>query len=296
MNYKEIIKQAIDLHVHIGPEIIPRRFTLSELLDCEKGKIKGVGVKNHFFSTVAMGSAVCRTSEPFIINSVVLNHYVGGFNPDIIRASAELSEKPIIVWFPTLHSKKFLLSKKNEIPSEWINPKSTKKIKPVFAKDIKPLLLLDRKGVISAEVEKVLRAIKKYNAILATGHISCEESRELVKFAVEKVGIKKIIITHPVYQKIDMPIATQKELASIGALMEHCYSMYSIDKIPMSKIAKQIKEVGSKNCILSSDVGQLFSKSPSESLADFIYLLMQEGITKQEIKVMLVDNPAKLIE
>ncbi len=296
MNYKDILKRAIDLHVHIGPEIIPRKFTLSELLDYEKGKIKGVGVKNHFFSTAAMGSAVRRNSEPFIINSVVLNHYVGGFNSDIIRASAELSEKPIIVWFPTLHSKKFLLSQKNEIPTEWINSKSAKKFKPVFAKDIKPLLLFDRRGAISAEVEKVLCAIKKYNAILATGHISCEESRELVKFAVEKIGIKKIIITHPIYQKIDMPIAIQKELANLGALMEHCYSMHSIDKIPMFKIAGQIKEVGAKSCILSSDVGQLFSKSPSESLIDFIYLLMQEGITEREIKVMLIDNPAKLIE
>ena len=54
MNYREILGQTIDLHVHIGPEIIPRKFTLPKLLDYEKGKLKGVGVKNHFFPTVGM--------------------------------------------------------------------------------------------------------------------------------------------------------------------------------------------------------------------------------------------------
>jgi len=34
-----------------------------------------------------------------------------------------------------------------------------------------------------------------------------------------------------------MPIDVQKELAGMGALIEHCYSMHSIDKIPMNKIA-----------------------------------------------------------
>jgi len=30
-------------------------------------------------------------------------------------------------------------------------------------------------------------------------------------------------------------------------------------------------------------------------LADFIFLLRQEGITEREIREMLVDNPAKLV-
>src|SRR3989344_2007451 len=99
----------------------------------------------------------------------------------------------------------------------------------------------------------------------------------------------------PNYRKIDMPIEVQKELAGLGALMEQCISMYSIDKISIDKIAKQIREVGAKNCILSSDVGQTFSKSPSEALADFITLLEVEGITEDEIKIMLIHNPGRLV-
>ena len=294
MDYRKILQQAVDLHIHIGPEIIPRKFTLSELVDYEKGKLKGVGVKNHFFPTIAMRKPSEQDGSPFVINSVVLNHYVGGFNPDIIRASAELSEKPIIVWFPTLHTEKFLRSQKFEILEEWIDPRVRERLKLRPTKNVKALSVFDN-GKISKEVESVLYSIRENGAILATGHLSWQESYGLVKFAAEKVGIEKIIITHPIYQKIDMPIKIQKELAKLGALVEHCYSMYSIDKIPMDRIARQIKDIGADNCILSSDVGQTFSKSPSEALTDFISLLKKEGVTENEIKTMLIKNPARLV-
>lgn len=294
MDYQKILQQAIDLHIHIGPEIIPRKFLLPELINYEKGKIKGIGVKNHFFPTVAMTRPPAQNGSPFVIDSVVLNHYIGGFNPDIIRASAELSERPIIVWFPTLHTKNFLQSQKFEIAEEWIDPKMRRRLKLRTTENIKPLSVFDN-GKINKEVEKVLYSIKESGAILATGHLSWQESYELVKFTIEKIGIEKIIITHPIYQKIDMPVEIQKELTKLGVLIEQCFSMYSIDKIPMDKIIKQIKEVGAINCILSSDVGQSFSKSPSESLVDFITLLERGGISEDEINTMLIINPARLV-
>lgn len=297
MDYQEILKQAIDLHIHIGPEIIPRKFLLSELLKYEEGKLKGVGVKNHFFPTIAMNTKdTLKQKRPFVINSVTLNHYVGGFNTDAIRASAELSPRPIIVWFPTIHAKNILKKQRFEIPTEWISSKLKKELKPRLSKDIKGLSVFDSKGEIKEEVKNVLDIIKECKAILATGHISWQESQVLVKFAIQKVGLEKVIITHPIYQKINMPIEIQKELVKIGAFVEYCFSMYSIDKIPIKQIADQIKKVGPKNCILSSDVGQTFIPSPSGALTEFIRLLSREGITNGEISTMLITNPEKLVK
>jgi hypothetical protein len=295
MKYKTFLEQAIDLHVHVGPEIIPRKFNLSELINYESGKIKGMAIKNHFFPTVSLDRPVPKIGDPLIIDSVVLNNYVGGFNSDIILASAELSKNPIIVWFPTLHAKNSLKSQKFEIPKEWIGFQNRNKLKSRYTKDIGELSVINRCNKISKKVDKILSTIKDSNAILATGHISWLEALVLIKRASTKFGIEKIIVTHPIYQKINMPISVQKELGRMGVFLEHSYSMYSIDKISISKIAKQIKEVGPKYCILSSDVGQIFSKSPSESLADFICLLEGEGIKSGEIKTMLVDNPKRLL-
>ena len=292
MKYRKLLQQAIDLHIHVGPEVIPRKFDLPKLLQYEKGKLRGVGIKNHFFSTSSMARPN-NNGNPIIIDSVTLNNYVGGFNPDIIYSSAQLSRRPIIVWFPTINSKQFLRDEENEIPVEWMGGKGGIINRKVDK--IKKLSVLSRTGEIRKDVKKVLVAIKETGAILATGHISWQESRKLVKCAIETYGINRIIITHPIYQRINMPILVQKGLAKMGAYIEQCYSMYSIDYIPIEKIAQQIKIIGANSCILSSDVGQTFSKNPSEALADFIFLLKIVGISEKEIRCMLIENPLWLI-
>lgn len=296
MNYKKLLQQAVDFHVHIGPEIIPRKYTVSELIKSQKNKLKAIAIKNHFFPTMSMTPAKLKKSaDTFIINSVVLNNYVGGLNPEIIRASAALSSLPIVVWLPTINAKNSLQQQNYEIPSEWISKDLQNKIKARKSSTIQGLSVLDQDGQLIKAANQVLQAIKDCNAILATGHLSWKESQALVTNAVEIFNIKKIIVTHPIYQKIKMPLSTQKKLSTMGAFMEQSFSMYSIDKIPIKKIAKQIRFVGADRCIVSSDVGQTFSPSPDKALIQFIKLLKSEGITDQELKTMLVTNTNALL-
>lgn len=290
MNDKEkMIKNFIDLHVHIGPEIIPRKFTVQEIVKEEKGKIAGVALKNHFYPTTPM--IVSQKQKGMIlIGSVTLNNYVGGLNPDVVYSAAKLSKNPIIVWFPTISARNFLKNSEYEIPKEWVG----KNYNSRASKSLKSISILVN-GKLTENAKKVLQAIKENNCILATGHISWKESKKLVEKAV-KIGIKKIIITHPIYQKINMPIDVQKELTqNKGVYIEQCYSMYSIDKIPIETIAHQIRFVIPEKCILTSDVGQIKSPSPSEALSNFTKLLKNQGITEKEIELMGSKNPRKLI-
>lgn len=290
MNYKKLLQSAIDLHVHVGPEIIPRKFNLVELAQAERGKLKAVAVKSHFNPTTDFKRP--KMAECFIIDSITLNNYVGGFNAEAVIAVAKAANRPIIIWFPTISAKNFLRGQECEIPKEWIGGKLVNNRK---ASQIKQLCVLDTQGNIKLEVKEVLKAIKDYNCILATGHISWQECVKLVKTAQKEFGIYKIVITHPVYQRINMPLSVQKKMAQSGAFIEQCYSMYSIDKIPIPKIAQQIKALDAKNCILSSDVGQTFSQDPSEALADFMSLLQKQGISEKELKTIMIDNPLRLI-
>jgi len=289
MNYKKILKQTIDLHVHVGPEIIPRKFDIRDLVSLERGKLRGVAIKNHFFPAIF---PISEQSKDFlVVNSVVLNIYQGGWNPDIIKATKISAGGSVIVWFPTISAAPFLKKNSSVVPKEWLGDKKTES-QFLVSKGLS--IWGKKKGVINKKVFSVLKIIKECNALLATGHLSWQESVELVGEA-QKIGIKKIIITHPIYQKIAMPVSVQKKLAASGAFIECCYSMYSIDKIPIELIAKQIKIVGAKRYILSSDVGQKFSLSPSEALLDFIHLLKKNGITDRELYQMLVVNPRYLV-
>ena len=154
--------------------------------------------------------------------------------------------------------------------------------------------LLDRANKLTSATIAVLNAIKQTDAILATGHVSWQESRVLIKKAAN-IGIKRIIVTHPIYQRVAMPMTVQKELARLGAKIEQCWSMWKIDNIAIKEIANQIKSLGAVNCIITSDSGQSFSPPPYEALYDFCMALFKENISFRELKTMCVTNPKKLI-
>ena len=284
------VKNFIDLHMHIGPEILPRKFTVRKIIELEKDKIRGMALKNHLYPTAPLIKSE-ESGELLLIGSVTLNNYVGGLNPDVVYASAKISKTPIIVWFPTINADNFLNGSRYEIPPEWVGDG----FKSRLSKDVRGIRILDKEENLTKEGYAVLLSIKENNCILATGHISWQEAKKLVEGAVQ-LGIEKIIVTHPIYQLIGMPLDVQKELASKkGVYIEQNYAMYLIDKIPIEEIAMQIREVGPEKCIISSDMGQISSPSSSEAMGRFSDLLLEQGLTENEVRIMGEVNPRKLI-
>lgn len=279
------------MHVHIGPEIIPRKYTTDKLIRDEKGKIGGFVLKNHFYPTQPFINEISNSKGLKFFGGVVLNNSVGGLNSEAILASRLITDKPFTVWFPTINAKNFLSQNKYEIPPEWVN---NKQFVGRRADSIIPVTTT-KNNKLTKEAIGVLKQVKQSGAILATGHLSWRESVLLTNNAIE-LGVKNIIITHPIYQTINMPVTVQKYLAKKGCFIEQSYSMYSIDNIPISRIAKQIKEIGYKSVILSSDVGQRLSPPPSRALYDFAIFLKREGISEEALFYMLVTNPKKLLK
>lgn len=285
---EDIIKQAIDLHVHIGPEIIPRKYTAQTLAEAERGKLGGAVLKNHFYPTAAMFDQQSIKGIE-LYGSIVLNNAVGGMNPEAVYAASLVSKKPLIVWFPTINAEQFLRTNKYEIASEWVEDKS---LKLKSAEETNPVKVTENSELLP-ETKQVIEMIAQVKGVLATGHIAAEESILVAKYA-RSLNVP-VVITHPIYQHINMTVEQQEELAKLGCYMEQPYSMYSMDRISIKDIAEQIKAVGSASVILSSDVGQTFSPSPSEALKQFAEKLMAEGITLNDIKQMMVINPSQLL-
>ena len=288
LSMDELVKKSIDLHVHVGPEVIPRKYTAQSLAKSEAGKIRGIVLKNHFYPTAGMFE-VSGIKGIRLFGSCVLNNAAGGMNPEAVYAASLVSSSPLVVWFPTINSKQFLDKNKYEIAPEWVDDKS---IRLKSADEAKPVLITDENGLL-AETKSVIKTIAEIKGVLATGHISSQESVLVARYARE-LDVP-VIVTHPIYQHIDMPIEVQKELADIGCYLEQSYSMYSMDSIPIDKIAEQIKFVGPRSVILSSDVGQTFSPSPSVALKKFGELLLGQGVSMSDLKLMLVRNPARIL-
>lgn len=286
---QDIVARAIDMHVHIGPEVIPRKYTAASLDLAERGKLRGAVLKNHFYATAPFVAEV-KNADLELYGAIVLNNSVGGLNPEAVRAAAALSDRRIVVWMPTISAEQFLENSEFEIAPEWTKGTSFQSRKASKVQGIS----LQKNGALTQSAKSVIDEVANIGAVLATGHISWQESVQVTNYALS-VGANSIIVTHPIYQRISMPIEIQKELVTKGCFMEVCYSMFSLDDISIKEIAKQIKEIGPDGIVLSSDVGQKTSESPSEALTKFCKLLLKEKIPVEWLEIMLVKNPRKLL-
>jgi predicted TIM-barrel fold metal-dependent hydrolase len=163
----------------------------------------------------------------------------------------------------------------------------------------------------AGELLEILEIIARYDLILKTGHISPRESIALIRIAKE-AGIEKIVVTHATGTPVMASIEQQVEMASMGALIEHCVVKFlpvsilrntksaahpdSEPKIgDMAYLRDSIRKVGPHHCILGTDSGQTYHPYPHELFRYFIYLLLELGFSYEEIGRMARENPCRLL-
>ncbi|MFH1403221.1 MAG: DUF6282 family protein [Candidatus Altiarchaeota archaeon] len=296
---KKLVKEAYDMHFHVGPDILPRKYDdVDELIKEEKGRIGGIALKAHSFPTMTYIQAAHESVNGLkLIGSITLNYFMGGFNPSAVYASAMMSKKyPLIVWFPTIHAENHLISNKSEyeIPPEWIKDPS---FKPRPKADLKAIRVTNWAGRLIRKAELVLDTMQEMGCVLATGHVNWREAERLSLEAIDR-GIK-VIVTHPMQRDISMPLEVQERLAGKGAFIEYCYIMY-LDRdnpgdYPLEEQSRCIREIGVDQCILTSDAGQVRNPGSSDSIMQYMNLLKDHDLGLSEFRRMVVDNPVRIL-
>ncbi|WP_138159638.1 DUF6282 family protein [Peptoniphilus catoniae] len=283
------IKGGYDLHVHSGPDVVERVVNDIELAErYKKIGMDGFVIKAHQFLSVYRANLVNSLVDQFkVIGSITLNNAVGGINPFAVEKAAMLGAK--IVWFPTvdsLHQKQFL--------EETGAPRPYGAGKP-NGRSGEYLTVLEN-GKISKKTDSVLEVIKENNIALATGHLSPLESIKLVRRAKE-VGINKIIITHASFKMTYFSDELLKEAVRCGAYIEQCYYTACTKNNTFEDIIRQIKYVGCKNTIISTDLGQSGNDYPDIGIQKFVEVLSNYGkFSEKSIEEMLINNPKYLID
>ncbi len=131
--------------------------------------------------------------------------------------------------------------------------------------------------------------------MLASGHLSHDETILVVRLAHE-AGVKRIVLTHPLFQSTELEPATVARLwHDYGAYSELCFVNLAMDNLAISQYAELIEAVGPEGCILSSDVGQPFSPPVGEALREYFEALEQGGVREDDIARMSVINPRALL-
>jgi hypothetical protein len=289
------LEGAYDLQIHVGPDVIPRRI---DDIDCAKEFLargmRGFVLKSHYIQTGERAQVVTK-AVPGIkaYGAVTLNHSVGGLNPVAVELAGRSGCK--IVWMPTVdaanetagrldggHEKlPFWAKIQRELAAEGIAPP--------------PLSVIDASGNLIDAARRCLERIGKHNMILATGHLGRREIVALVRAAPD-LGVKKVVVTHAEFPSQNLTGDEQKELADMGAFIEHCFTTTYTGKAPWETAFANIRKTGVTSALISTDLGQTINPPVADGFAMFAQRLLDAGFSADEIKTMAVTIPTRLVE
>lgn len=278
---------AIDFHVHSSPDVVNRSVDDFELakMALDAG-MKAVVLKNHVTTTAdraVLASKIVPGIE--IFGGVVLNHAVGGLNPDAVEVMVRMGgDRGKVVWLPTIDADYHL---------------------QVFNKPGMGIKVAENNTILP-ETEVILRAIARHDLVLSTGHISPEEVLLVIKRARE-LGIEKILITHAMADVPGLSREMMQKCADLGAYLELVFvndlmgenavaeGHRQWHRVSIEKMAQTIRAIGAQHFILSTDLGRQGDPLPAEGYQLFLDRLIESGISPAEITMMSRENPSQLL-
>ena len=281
----DLVRGSIDMHCHHTPNAVfeCRLDALETAKYARQMGMRGLVLKNTFFPTAPLAIMVNQlVPEVKVFGSVCLDSEIGGLNYEALEPLAQFGTK--VVWMPT-HS---ATNSRNDL----IKLPGVTSVGDVYS-------LLTTENKLIPEVDRILAIIKKYNMVLANGHISPRETFALLE-AAQKIGITKVIITHGLWVNGKEPFKLEElyRLGQMGAYIEHCYVGFLPNELreDPQPMVKAIKHIGAEHCIISTDLGQYYNPPPAEGMRMFMALLLKHGITENEIMLMAKVNPSKLLD
>lgn len=287
----ELLVGAIDLHCHSGPAAMPRILDHHEaMLDAAAAGFRAVLYKDHFYLGVAHAvilEKLVPDTGVKLFSGLALNNASGGINPHAVNHAINIGAK--IVWLPTLSAANHIAQTQGQAKNF---PKTAKRmLDPI------PLTALDANGRITDETKMVLDLIAEGDIILAGGHLPAKELIQVFEEAGRR-GVKRMLVNHPTYV-VNCSDDDMKALVELGAYLEHSICMFiegkSLEFSP-SDLAHYIEIAGPERTVLSSDLGLQGAPRPIEGFRQIVGMLLDLQFSKQDIRTMIGDNAAWLLD
>lgn len=289
----ELMRGAVDVHVHVNPHIFPQNHALDALTLAAQAKeagMRAVVLKDVGVPTTGTAYIVRRATGFPVYGSYVMNLANGGINPRGVLVALTHGDGAKIVYFPTGDTRNHFRYRQ----------KYYKGINLPLTEDQAITVLHDNRLIPDAR--EVIALIKDYGACLATAHLSPEETHAVVREARAQ-GVERIIISHAAWAMTSLSMNDLREFARQGCLIEFEFClltslMYFVHGEPPAdprRIVEMIRAIGPEHCFISSDLGQLYCPLPVEGLRTYVAVLLKCGLSAKEVEVMFHRNPARLV-
>ncbi len=282
----DLLRGAIDLHCHSGPDTVPRRVNDLELVRSARAAgLRAVVIKNHYTGTADRAQVAQGTVGGGIevFGGIVLNQAVGGLNAEAVRRMATMDgRRGRIVWLPTFDAENAVRA----------------------AGEARSSIALVERGRPVPALAAVLAVVAAHDLVLATGHASADEALVVVA-AARDAGIRSVVVTHALFPALRATDEHLVALARLGAWIELAWLMHvpappadagaSAPMVPLARAVAAIRTVGAAHVVLASDLGQVVNRPPPDGLRDFLGALQEAGIPAADLSAMVRTNPARVL-
>jgi hypothetical protein len=286
---RDLIDGVIDMHLHAAPCLLDRPFSEFDIAaQARDVGYRGLVLKS-IFSPNADRVELLRRLLPGIelFGSIVLNHTVGGVNPEALRGAIGFGVK--VVWLPTVHAAHHI--RHFRTPSyPW---QTQRGLEP---RSVPPLSLLDSGGGLTPDAAEILALCRDADLVLGTGHVGLDEVMAVLREA-RRIGYEKVVITHVGWHATDWAIADMKRMLDLGCTFEFCVNplMPNRQQASPRDFAERIRAVGAQHCIVATDLGQHDNAHPIEGFRMWLRILKTLGFGETELDLMSRRNPAALL-
>jgi hypothetical protein len=272
---RNVLQGVVDLHLHSGPDIFPRRVTAPEAaMAAHDAGMGGLLFKSHSTDTSARAELVRSQTGFPVYGGVVLNYSVGGLNPHAVVETARQGGR--CVWMPTIGARNFIA-----------HADAAPMLRAAIPPGVEGLVACAG-GRLLPEVERILDAVAEYDLILASGHLASEDLLALFEGATAR-GIKKLVLNHAEAEFMHISLPDILTLTQLGVFVE-ITKMGSI-----GERAGLIRQIGVEHCFLATDGGPVNDPAPVDLMYGTITGLSRLGFTAREIRHLSVDVPSYLL-
>ena len=293
MSDERVLRNAIDMHVHCGPDTGRCYGDSVEIATiAREAGMRGTLFIDHLTQTVHKATITNELVTDFeCYGAAVMNLPNGGLSPRSAAFFVQLGAKAICL--PTIDSAYTWLK------ADHGNYAAIDATRYAFGLNYRKLTLLTEgmyNGEIRGDVKQIVDLVASADIVLISGHHTPPETTRLLEYA-KSIGFKGVVISNVNAFLDDFTPDVLDRFVELGAILEVSNGVL----LPLHgrqhprEVVKIVEQIGADHVVLVSDAGQLENPSPAEALRSFCHILMKEGITSNEIRTMIVDNPARLL-
>lgn len=292
----ELLKGAVDSHVHACPHLNARSVTVFEAArEAAAAGMRAIGLMDNFCNSsgyAALAMQELRDLEIEVFGGLIMEPQAGGIAIEVVQAALGYGYGPgtgaRFVSLPTHHTRHIAR----------IEGRSSGYVETCFA--------VPERGELPDPMPAILDLVAAHDVVLNTGHVSGPEAVRLVERARGR-GIARILVPSAHYGEDEV-----RALVAAGALAEFSFffishatqvglthvdaERHTVPAVRLPEMAALIRAAGPERSIVNSDAGVFVLPPPVEALREFLLLLESAGFTDAGLRRMSGTNPAALFK